>query len=521
MKVWGPGCVANLVKCLHEEDIRELVRRSLAAYTVDWLQRASLAIVCSACLIVKGLAADSLDRWHARPAPSPAVSLHALTFADGSFVAVGDAGAILTSPDGVNWTPRYSSTADDLLAITYGQGLYVAIGSAPTILTSPDGVFWTSRDAGANWGLDAVAYGQNTFVAVGVYGAMYFVSNRILTSTDGTIWEAQSRGPRGLVGLYGVAAGNGSLVAVGYDYVSHHDPDALAISTSADAVNWPRVGPTFPGRLTSISFGNGLFVATGTSDLETILVTSTNGTDWSQVGFGTNALGPIRYVGGTFVLPRMDCPGTGCVMRVLSSLDGTNWVAHDTGTATSLLDLTFGNGTFLALGADGVILQSDPVSNTSPIIALQPRSQRVLAGTDVTLSVAALGTSPFKYQWQKAGDIAGATNDTLMLPNIQLADAGNYAVRINGPFGSTTSLPALLTVAPFQLSINLHPQPEITLVGVPGGSYQIQWTTNLAALDGWKPLTNLFSPASSLAWVDAESTNFSTRLYRALFLGPQ
>ena len=257
MKVWGPGCVANLVKCLHEEDIRELVRRSLAAYTVDWLQRASLAIVCSAFLIVKGLAADSLDRWHARPAPSPAVSVHALTFADGSFVAVGDAGAILTSPDGVNWTPRYSGTADDLLAITYGQGLYVAIGSAPTILTSPDGVFWTSRDAGANWGLDAVAYGQNTFVAVGVYGAMYFVSNRILTSTDGTIWEAQSRGPRGLVGLYGVAAGNGSLVAVGYDYVSHHDPDALAISTSADAVNWPRVGPTFPGRLTSISLATG------------------------------------------------------------------------------------------------------------------------------------------------------------------------------------------------------------------------------------------------------------------------
>jgi hypothetical protein len=305
------------------------------------------------------------------------------------------------------------------------------------------------------------------------------------------------------------------FVAVGYDYVSHHDHDAVAISTSLNAVNWPRVGPAFDGRLTSVAFGNGVFVATGTT-----LVTSPNGTDWAQVGFGTDASGHIRYVGGTFVLPQMDCQGTGCVTRVLSSLDGTNWVAHDTGTAARLLDLTFGNGTFLAVGANGVILQSDPMSDTAHIIAMQPRSQRVLAGADVRLSVAALGTSPFTYQWQKTGDIASATNDTLMLPNIQVADEGSYSVRVTGPFGNTTSFPALLVVVPVQLSINLHPQPEITLVGVPGGSYQIQWTTNPAALDSWKPLTNLFFPTNSITWVDAESTNFSKRLYRALFLGP-
>jgi hypothetical protein len=131
----------------------------------------------STCVIVEGLAADSLDRWQARPSPLAAVSLHGLTFAGGSFVAVGDAGAILTSPDGVNWTPRHSGTADDLLAITYGRGLFVAIEGPPTILTSPDVVLWTSRDAGQNWRLNAVAYGWAPMAGLGV---ALFVIPRLL-----------------------------------------------------------------------------------------------------------------------------------------------------------------------------------------------------------------------------------------------------------------------------------------------------------------------------------------------------
>jgi hypothetical protein len=64
-------------------------------------------------------------------------SLNAVTYGNGLFVAVGNGGTILTSPDGVNWTRRTSGTSDWLSGVTYGNGTFVAVGSGGIILTSP------------------------------------------------------------------------------------------------------------------------------------------------------------------------------------------------------------------------------------------------------------------------------------------------------------------------------------------------------------------------------------------------
>jgi hypothetical protein len=51
---------------------------------------------------------------------------------------------VLTSPDGVTWTPQSSGTTARLNAVTWtGGGRFVAVGDSGTILTSPDGFFWT------------------------------------------------------------------------------------------------------------------------------------------------------------------------------------------------------------------------------------------------------------------------------------------------------------------------------------------------------------------------------------------
>lgn len=55
--------------------------------------------------------------------------LNAVTYGAGQFVAVGDGGAVITSPDGFNWTWRPSGTPLALRAITYGAGLFVALFS--------------------------------------------------------------------------------------------------------------------------------------------------------------------------------------------------------------------------------------------------------------------------------------------------------------------------------------------------------------------------------------------------------
>jgi len=63
--------------------------------------------------------------------------LYGVTYGNGTFVAVGEGGTILTSQNGQNWTPRESGTTQPLYGVTYGNGTFVAVGKNGTILTSP------------------------------------------------------------------------------------------------------------------------------------------------------------------------------------------------------------------------------------------------------------------------------------------------------------------------------------------------------------------------------------------------
>jgi uncharacterized repeat protein (TIGR01451 family) len=82
-----------------------------------------------------------------------------------------------------------------------------------------------------------------------------------------------------------------------------------------------------------------------------------------------------------------------------------------------------------------------------PAITQQPQSQTVNLGADVTFTVTAVGTAPLLYQWQLDGtSLAGATNATLTLANVETNEAGNYGVSLSNVAGSTSSSNALLTV---------------------------------------------------------------------------
>src|SRR6266498_4144513 len=85
-----------------------------------------------------------------------------------------------------------------------------------------------------------------------------------------------------------------------------------------------------------------------------------------------------------------------------------------------------------------------------PVITLQPQSHSVSLGANVSFSVSASGDEPFSYQWRRNEiALAGETNDTLTLTNVQLAQAGRYSVVVSDGFGdSTISDAATLTVDP-------------------------------------------------------------------------
>jgi hypothetical protein len=86
----------------------------------------------------------------------------------------------------------------------------------------------------------------------------------------------------------------------------------------------------------------------------------------------------------------------------------------------------------------------------APSISTQPASQTVNAGQAATFSVAATGTAPLTYQWQKNGAaITGATATSYTTPVTTTADSGeSFRVVVSNAAGSMTSNSATLTVNP-------------------------------------------------------------------------
>ena len=128
-----------------------------------------------------------------------------------------------------------------------------------------------------------------------------------------------------------------------------------------------------------------------------------------------------------------------------------------------------------------------------PLIASQPVNQTAAVGGAATFAVAASGTPPLAYQWNFDGtNISGATNVSLTLANVQLTNAGNYAVTVTNAFGSTISSNATLLVG-FAPGITTQPASQTNLVGttatfavVAGGSTPLsyQWSKNGANITG-------------------------------------
>src|SRR5438094_1557466 len=83
-----------------------------------------------------------------------------------------------------------------------------------------------------------------------------------------------------------------------------------------------------------------------------------------------------------------------------------------------------------------------------PAITAQPVSQTVTAGQTATFSVAASGTAPLSYQWQKNGaNISGATSGSYTTPATTSSDNGTtFDVVVSNSAGTVTSNTATLTV---------------------------------------------------------------------------
>jgi hypothetical protein len=159
------------------------------------------------------------------------------------------------------------------------------------------------------------------------------------------------------------------------------------------------------------------------------------------------------------------------------------------------------------------------VTNAPPFITGQPQGLEAKAGSNVTFTVQAGGTSPLSYQWRFNGtSIAGANTSSLSRPNVQAGDTGNYSVLVTNIAGGVTSANALLTVVPVQPPrfelITLEPGQILRLVlsGEPGQSITVHSSTNFS---DWVVLTNLMNPSGTIEFTDTISSGLMQRFYQA------
>tara|TARA_R110000868_G_scaffold404974_1_gene683848 strand:+ start:669 stop:3095 length:2427 start_codon:yes stop_codon:yes gene_type:complete len=209
----------------------------------------------------------------------------------------------------------------------------------PALGNTPFGQEWVSTTPASASSWLAVEFANNLFVAVGTGG-------KIMTSSDGTTWT--SRTPSTTPNFKDVAYGNGVWVAVGSTTGGGPNP----LLTSSDGITWTVPATAPAAALAGVVYGNGLWVAIGSGRSA---ISSDNGATWTNTT-GISALSSftakIAYANGLFV-------GIGSLLGdFATSSDGITWVANTPSPATTLTDVVYGNGLFVALGGSGIILTS-------------------------------------------------------------------------------------------------------------------------------------------------------------------
>jgi hypothetical protein len=275
-------------------------------------------------------------------------NLYGVAYGNNTYVAVGDSGLSLTSPNASSWgINRFRVVVARFTAVAYGNDNYVAVtgvqGSSGNVVTSSNGVYWVHLAAVTNSALFGVAFGTNSFgnpLFIATGNAIAGNAANILISPDAANWTTLS--PGGTNSLLAVTCGTNQsgplFVAVG---------GLGMVLTSADGTNWTSHSTGRPNSLNAAAYGDGRFVAVGQAGAT---VASTDGVNWSNNNAAAlNAtLDGVTYGNGLFVATG---PSSGGLGPVYVSTDGVNWTRNASlNPLTSLNAVAYGHGTFVAVG---------------------------------------------------------------------------------------------------------------------------------------------------------------------------
>ncbi|MFZ4855437.1 MAG: Ig-like domain-containing protein, partial [Desulfuromonadaceae bacterium] len=377
--------------------------------------------------------------------------LYAITYGNGTFVAAGLSGKLLTYTGNVYNNNLVTGVTTHLRAAAFGNGTFVVAGDNGAIITSSDAVSWTARNSGIASQISGLGFGNGRFVAVGTSGV-------ILTSTDnGASWQSVASPTTG--NLYGVAFGNGVFAAVGEDAVHG------TIFTSSDyGTTWIARPSGTANALYAVAFGKGQFYASGRfgtvimSDIvpsapATVTATTpANGATGVPVDAAISAIFSANMNGGTIttsadgttgsftIVPAVTVPAATPVTGATISYDSANFratLAHigkmEYGTSyTATLTTTILDAAGNALPKEGVnplvahtwqfTTESTP-DTTGPVITSSSPGSPGTAGVEV----------PVTTSIQISFDQSDVNTTTLNNNTCKVTDSSNLNVPLNTP----------------------------------------------------------------------------------------
>jgi hypothetical protein len=210
------------------------------------------------------------------------------------FIAVGLDSTVITSPDGITWTQKFTNSGINLDSVVWNGTQYVAVGQAtgpaePVVLVSAgaDTTAWTTYYTPVSTGyFESVVWTGAQYVAVGQTNA----DSLIQTSPDGITWTQQAVGS--FTGQLKSIAWSGSILVAG--------GANNTLLSSPDGITWTEYTPNdFVGNLNSITYTNNLFIASG-QDANTggnpSVITSSDGLSWTRDDLATGFNGQCEYV---------------------------------------------------------------------------------------------------------------------------------------------------------------------------------------------------------------------------------
>ncbi|MSU61074.1 MAG: hypothetical protein EXS31_01555 [Pedosphaera sp.] len=533
--------------------------------TSEWLRSVAFGTPGGTGLFVvageNGFLATSPDgsTWQAAARPTKS-HLNRVTWVDGQFLAVGDAGTAYSSANGRVWTRLPTGATNSLYAATAAaSGSLLVAGENEARLK--EGSVWTDQlgvsvafppppatYTAAIWdGTSIVLAGRTGVVVEGFktnaqnptawlpisepsrewlwdvkrLGDFYFAVGdlgSILTSEDGRRWSQElppaSQFSSVYLGIGGstnlaVAVGSGGTIAIStnsYEFVASTNAVGITITNSVSTFGlvWTAIEPKpVTNDLQGVTFFNNSFVASGGAGT---ILTSKDGVNWSRQKTPTTSLlsSVAPFDGGLVAVGKN---GT-----ILTSPDGSLWTLLSASTTNWIYRIRHFDGTLVAVGQNGTILTSSNAvqwaSRKSGVTAWLTDVEKVGGKLFVTGTQGTVLTSTNLDSWENIGTITGKSLFGAASSEGQLVVAG-----VEGVILRTRISPVLKNPPKFVRHPVMSSDSGFVFAGEPDQRFRLDRSVDLLH---WTegPTLDLNDDTGTLIHLDFLPNDPSTQFYR-------